>query len=65
MGRENRRETTDREEVDALCRECGHAFKVYLDRVMSRDAQESELGETATCPVCGCNECKAVHKGSS
>jgi Zn finger protein HypA/HybF involved in hydrogenase expression len=59
------RETAEMEETDALCRECGHGFKVFVDRLMSKDVQESELGESITCPVCGCNECQVVHKGSS
>jgi len=48
------------EEVDALCKECGHAFKSYVDRLLSG-------GDTATedkkveCPVCGCTECKIGH----
>jgi len=23
------------EEVDALCKECGHAFKAYVDRIFA------------------------------
>jgi hypothetical protein len=30
-----------------------------------KDDRKSELAETITCPVCGCNECEVVHKGSS
>ncbi len=50
----------DQEEVDALCKECGHAFKSYVDRLLSG-------GDTATedkkveCPVCGCTDCKIGH----
>ncbi len=53
------------EEVESLCPECGHAFKIYMDRVLSKGGPKSELAETITCPVCGCNECAVVHKGSS
>ena len=55
----------EKEEVEALCRECGQGFKVFVDRLIGKDDQKSELSETITCPVCGCNECNVVHKGSS
>ena len=58
-------EDLEKEEVEALCRECGHGFKAYMDRVIGKDEPKSELAETITCPVCGCNECNVVHKGSS
>ncbi|MBI4774022.1 MAG: hypothetical protein HY788_07560 [Deltaproteobacteria bacterium] len=46
------------EEVDALCPECGHAFKVYIDRV-SRDFERTPPDTVeAECPVCGCGKCK-------
>lgn len=50
-------DTDDRPEVDALCRECGHAFKRYIDRVTSQDDAERAGGQTAPCPVCGCGSC--------
>lgn len=65
MEQKDSREIAEMEETDALCRECGHGFKVFVDRLMSKDVQESELGETITCPVCGCHDCQVVHKGSS
>ena len=65
MEQKERSEEMEKEEVEALCRECGHGFKVFMDRVLGKDDQKSELAETITCPVCGCNECNVVHKGSS
>lgn len=65
MEQKDSREIEEMEEPEALCRECGHGFKVFVDRLMSKDVKESELGETITCPVCGCNDCQVVHKGSS
>lgn len=59
------KEKDDRQEVESLCPECGHAFKTYMDRVLGDHEQESELAETVTCPVCGCGECNIVHPGSS
>ena len=51
-------EKTDRDDVDALCKECGHAFKVFVDRVTHNGA--AALGDQADveCPVCGCGECR-------
>jgi hypothetical protein len=51
-------ETDDRGQVEALCRECGHAFKVYLDRVTSRNGSEPIQKPTTECPVCGCGDCR-------
>jgi hypothetical protein len=53
---ENQDEGVERTEVDALCRECGHAFKTYVDRLIPPD-MNSEKNESITCPVCGCGEC--------
>ncbi len=50
-------EEQGKEEVDALCPECGHAFKAYLDRVM-RENQNAHQHIEESCPVCGCGECK-------
>ena len=41
------------EEVDALCRECGQAFKTYVDRLLPEEKQAGEKTK-AECPVCGC-----------
>jgi hypothetical protein len=65
MEKEERSEDREKKEVEALCRECGQGFKVFVDRVIGKDDQKSALAETITCPVCGCNECNVVHKGSS
>ena len=65
MEQKERSDDMEKEEVEALCRECGQGFKVFVDRLIGKDDQKSELSETITCPVCGCNECNVVHKGSS
>lgn len=54
----------ERTEVDALCPECGHGFKAYVDRIVDYE-KKSELQESISCPVCGCGECEVVHPGSS
>ena len=51
-------EKTDREDVDALCKECGHAFKVFVDRLIHTGAAASEDQPGVDCPVCGCGECR-------
>ena len=51
-------EKTDREDVDALCKECGHAFKVFVDRLIHTGAAASEDRPGVECPVCGCGECR-------
>ncbi len=48
------------EEVDALCKECGHAFKLYVDRILGDDSQAAE-NKKVDCPVCGCTDCKIGH----
>jgi len=50
--------TDERREVDALCRECGHAFKRYIDRITSRNDAEPAGKQTTECPVCGCGNCR-------
>lgn len=50
-------EDKEREEVDALCPECGHAFKVYIDRLI-KDEKDPTIEEESPCPVCGCTECR-------
>ena len=49
-------EEIEQAEVDALCRECGHAFKTYVDRVLPSD-KDTEEKQAVACPVCGCGEC--------
>ncbi|NOQ20830.1 MAG: hypothetical protein GQ571_12795 [Desulfobacterales bacterium] len=49
-------EEFEQDEVDALCRECGHAFKTYVDRVFPPD-KDTEESRPIACPVCGCGEC--------
>jgi len=53
----------EKQEVDALCPECGHAFKAYVDRVIG-GGPESELKKEIACPVCGCGECSIVKPGT-
>jgi uncharacterized C2H2 Zn-finger protein len=45
------------DEVDALCPECGHAFKTYIDRIMHVDDTKTKK-QSPECPVCGCGDCK-------
>ncbi len=45
------------EEVDALCPECGHAFKTYIDRIMHVDDTRTKK-QSPECPVCGCGDCQ-------
>jgi hypothetical protein len=51
-------EKSDRDDVDALCKECGHAFKVFVDRLTHTGAAASEDRPGAECPICGCGECR-------
>lgn len=44
------------EPVDALCRECGHAFKIYIDRLLPEEKPNAERKKVA-CPICGCGDC--------
>jgi hypothetical protein len=44
-------------DVDALCKECGHAFKVYIERVSSGDRSQPAKDPQTECPVCGCGDC--------
>jgi hypothetical protein len=60
---EGRDEEREKEEVDALCRECGHAFKKYIDKVEG-SATKTELAEKVECPVCGCGECDIIRPGT-
>jgi hypothetical protein len=45
-------------EVEALCRECGHAFKAYVDRITSAGSPEPSPNPKTECPVCGCGDCR-------
>lgn len=45
-------------EVDALCPECGYAFKVFVDRVTSQGVFVPAADRKPECPVCGCGECR-------
>jgi hypothetical protein len=58
------KDDVEREEVDALCPECGHGFKAFVDRLVD-DNKKNELKGNIECPVCGCGACDVVHHGSS
>ncbi len=45
------------EEVEALCPECGHAFKTFMDRIIPPEG-EIEEEQPVQCPVCGCGTCE-------
>ncbi|MDY6791144.1 MAG: hypothetical protein SWH54_07740 [Thermodesulfobacteriota bacterium] len=47
----------NKNEVDALCPECGHAFKSHMDRVIKGE-KGNRKQEKIECPVCGCGECR-------
>ncbi len=44
--------------VDALCPECGHAFKVFVDRLVRDVDDDKSAVKSMDCPVCGCGDCK-------
>ncbi len=46
-----------REEVDALCPECGQAFKAFVDRLVPATDPADQKNDIH-CPVCGCTDCK-------
>ena len=50
-------EQDEAREVDALCPECGHAFKAYVDRILPGAADAPPRIEHP-CPQCGCRECR-------
>lgn len=50
-------ENTSPKEVEALCKECGHGFKTYMDRVLAAE-QGPGNSKVIACPVCGCGDCK-------
>lgn len=47
-----------KQEVEALCKECGHAFKIYVDRVTSKTHTAPTQVPKTECPVCGCGDCR-------
>jgi hypothetical protein len=47
---------SENEGLDALCRECGHAFKAYVDRILPEEKADRE-SRKPECPVCGCTDC--------
>ncbi len=52
-------EDHNQNEFEALCPECGHAFKAYMDRVLQPEPLASAM-KHIECPVCGCGECNLV-----
>jgi hypothetical protein len=50
------KEDIEQTEVDALCRECGHAFKAHIDRIIPTD-KPKQKEKPINCPVCGCGQC--------
>lgn len=46
------------ENVDALCPECGHAFKTFVDRLVRETEKDKSAVKSIECPVCGCGDCK-------
>ena len=46
----------DQENLDALCKECGYAFKAYVDRILPAEQTNVE-DPKIECPVCGCTKC--------
>jgi hypothetical protein len=50
-------ENNEHTETDALCPECGHSFKAYVDRLLSEETNRSDK-ENTSCPVCGCTTCE-------
>jgi len=51
----NTQNENESHETEALCPECGHGFKTYMDRILN----EGKISENKriNCPVCGCGEC--------
>jgi hypothetical protein len=50
-------ENNSPKKVEALCKECGHGFKTYMDRVLAT-GQAPRNSKDIECPVCGCGDCK-------
>ena len=59
----DKQERPEKEDLDALCPECGHAFATYVNRIVPGD-RENEMDEKVKCPVCGCGECDIVKPGT-
>jgi len=57
---DDERQGHDRQQVDALCPECGKAFKAFVDELV-KETEDPETDPKATCPVCGCGECRIGH----
>ncbi|MDD5206996.1 MAG: hypothetical protein PHS17_16345 [Desulfobacterales bacterium] len=53
----------DDDQVEALCPECGRAFKIYVDRILGQESA-SALKEKIDCPVCGCGQCSIIKPGT-
>ncbi|MBW2490089.1 MAG: hypothetical protein JRE65_02930 [Deltaproteobacteria bacterium] len=51
----NTQDENNSQETEALCPECGHAFKTYIDRILKEDKDTGN--KKIDCPVCGCGEC--------
>ena len=49
---------TENNEVDALCPECGYAFKAFVDRLLPEAQTNRSDNKDVPCPVCGCTECE-------
>ncbi|MCP4368228.1 MAG: hypothetical protein GY797_09005 [Deltaproteobacteria bacterium] len=47
----------DKNEVDSLCPECGHAFKTYMGKIIKGE-EDTGKEKNIDCPVCCCGECK-------
>jgi hypothetical protein len=50
----------EEDQVEALCPECGHAFKAYVDRLLDEKKKDNRQ-KPVTCPVCGCGNCDIAH----
>lgn len=49
-------ENKKQEEVEALCPDCGHAFKTFVDKLLHDEKIKEK--HALDCPVCGCGDCK-------
>ena len=43
-------EKKKQEEVEALCPECGHAFKTFVDKLLHEEKRKEK--QALDCPVC-------------
>jgi C4-type Zn-finger protein len=46
------------EKIEALCPECGYAFKAFVDRIVEDTDKNKSALKSIDCPVCGCGDCK-------